>query len=104
MRRYAVKTRFAFNGTFFIAARNKGEAKEFVEKQCGLVLGGNIHSTLPGDGVDWDFLIHPEKAVGRVNVSPLSMMSSAMRTCLSVMGISISFVTRTMPEDSFLSP
>jgi hypothetical protein len=71
MRRYAVKTRFTFNGTFFIAARNKGEAKEFVEKHCGLVLDGNIHSTLPDDGVDWDFLMHTEKTVGLISVSPL---------------------------------
>jgi DNA repair protein RadC len=68
-RRYAVKTRFAFNGTFFITAGNKSEAKEFVEKHCGLVIGGNIHSTLPDDDVDWDFLVHPEKTVRRISVS-----------------------------------
>jgi hypothetical protein len=68
MRQYAVKTRFTFTGTFFITARNKNEAKEFVEKHCGLTLGGTIHSTLPDGGVNWDFPVHPEKSVGRISV------------------------------------
>jgi hypothetical protein len=63
---YAVKTRFSFTGTFFIKARNKNEAKEFVEKHCGLVLGRGIHSTLPDEDADWDFPMHPEKAVIRI--------------------------------------
>jgi len=51
-RKYAVKTRFSFTGTFFIKARNKDEAKEFVEKDCALVLGRGIHSTLPDEVLD----------------------------------------------------
>ena len=65
-RRYAVKTRFSFVGTFFINARNKDEAKEVVEKHCGLVLGRGIHTTLPDDDVDWDFPMHPDKTIGQV--------------------------------------
>ena len=64
-RQYAVKTRFSFTGTFFIRARNKSEAKEFVEKHCGLVLGRGIHATLPDEDADWDFPMHPDKAVAR---------------------------------------
>jgi hypothetical protein len=48
MKKYAVKTRFAFTGTFFINAENKEEALERVEKDCGLVTGGGIHSYLNG--------------------------------------------------------
>jgi hypothetical protein len=66
---YAVKTRFTFEGTFFITAKNKEEAKEMVEKHCGLVLGRSIHTTLPDDIVDWDFPVHPEKAIGKVGVN-----------------------------------
>jgi hypothetical protein len=66
MNQYAVKTRFIFSGTFFITARNKGEAKEFVKKHCGLVLGGSIHTTLPDECADWDFPVHPDTAVGRI--------------------------------------
>jgi len=69
MRQYAIKTRFGFTGTFFIAARNKDEAKEYVEKHCGLVMGGSIHSTLPDDVVDWDFPMHPDKTVSRISLN-----------------------------------
>ena len=69
MNQYAVKTRFVFSGTFFIAARNKGEAKEHVEKHCGLVLGRSIHTTLPDEYADWDFPLHPDKKVIRVALS-----------------------------------
>jgi len=69
MRVYAVKTKFNFTGTFFIIAKTKEEANEYVKKHCGLVLGGNIHSTLPDDVVDWNFPIHPEKEIIRVRVN-----------------------------------
>ena len=65
-RKYAVKTRFSFTGTFFVTARNKDEAKEIVEKHCGLVLGKGVHSTLPDEDANWDFPMHPEKAVIRI--------------------------------------
>jgi hypothetical protein len=68
-RQYAVKTRFSFTGTFFITARNKEEAKEYAEKHCGLVLGGNIHTTLPYEIVDWDFPVHPDKTVSRICIN-----------------------------------
>jgi len=67
MRRYAVKTRFTFAGTFFVTARNKDKAKELVEKHCGLVMGRGIHSTLPEEDVDWDFPMHPDKTVSRAS-------------------------------------
>ena len=69
MRVYTVKTKFNFTGTFFIKAKNKEEAYEYAEKHCGLVLGGNIHSTLPDDVVDWNFPMHPEKEIIRVRVN-----------------------------------
>jgi hypothetical protein len=62
-KQFAVKTSFVFTGTFFVYAESKAQAKEFVEKHCGLVIGGNIHSSLPCDVVDWDFPAHPEKVV-----------------------------------------
>jgi hypothetical protein len=58
-----VKTLFIFDGTFSVKADNKSQAKEYVEKHCGLVIGGHIHSTLPDEDVDWDFPIHPEKII-----------------------------------------
>jgi hypothetical protein len=63
MKRYVVKTRFVFDGEFYIAALNKAEAKDRVEKDCGLVMEGGIHSTLPNEDVDWNFDMHPEKKI-----------------------------------------
>ena len=62
-RKYAVKTRFAFKGTFLITAGSKAEAREYVGNHCGMVSGGGIHSSLPADSVDWEFPAHPDKAV-----------------------------------------
>jgi len=67
-KRYAVRTRFAFDGLFLVSAVNEARAREYVEKHCGLVLGGNIHSTLSEEAVDWDFPVHPEKSVGRATL------------------------------------
>jgi hypothetical protein len=69
MSQYAVKTRFIFTGTFFISADSREEAREYVESHCGLILGGNIHSSLPYDVVDWDFPIHPDKTINRIKLT-----------------------------------
>jgi hypothetical protein len=63
---YGVKTRFIFTGTFFVRTGSKAKAKRLVEENCGLVLGGGPHSSLPDDDVDWDFPVHPEKERGRI--------------------------------------
>lgn len=60
---YTVPVKFVFEGRFFIKADNNEQAQEYVEKHCGLVIGGNIHSTLPDDDVNWDFPVHPEKII-----------------------------------------
>jgi len=68
MKEYAIKTRFVFEGKFFIKASNKKQARKYVEKHCGLVLNRGIHSTLPDDIVDWDFPYHSEKQIGRMTL------------------------------------
>jgi len=61
MNTYAVKTRFIFNGTFYIKALSELEAMEKVQNNCSLVLGGKIQTAcMPCDEADWDFPIHPE--------------------------------------------
>jgi hypothetical protein len=65
MATYRVKTRFIFTGAFFVRAENKKEAKRLVEENCGLILGGGPHSSLPSSDADWDFPLHPEKKTGR---------------------------------------
>ena len=63
--KYEVKTKFIFTGAFIIEANSPEQAKEFIHKHCGLVFGGNIHTTLPEDDCDWNFALHPEKITGK---------------------------------------
>lgn len=51
-KQYTVKTKFVFEGEFYITAESKEQAKEYVMKHCGLVLGGDIHTTLPDEICD----------------------------------------------------
>ena len=51
MAKYEVRVRYAFEGTYMVAAGNREEAKRMVEEDCGLVLGGNIHTTRDDDEV-----------------------------------------------------
>ena len=55
---------FQFSGEFEIEANSPKQAQEFAEKHCGLVIGGDIHSSLPYEDVDWVFPTHPEKIIG----------------------------------------
>lgn len=64
---YDVPTKFVFKGTFRIKAESQEQAEEYVQKHCGLVIGGDIHSTLPENEVNWEFGVHPEKIVGNGN-------------------------------------
>lgn len=73
MKQYEVKTRFVFEGMFRVNAETPEEARRNVEQNCGLVMGGNIHTTLDEKDADWDFGIHPEteivdiKRIGKKN-------------------------------------
>jgi hypothetical protein len=61
MDKYVVEVDFVFSGKFFVDAIDKDDALRKIENHCGLVLGGNIHSTLPDDEIEWDFPVHPDK-------------------------------------------
>ena len=54
MARYRVNTRFVFSGVFEVEADSRTEARELVMKECGLVMGGSIHTTLDDEEVDWE--------------------------------------------------
>jgi len=70
MKKYKVKTRFIHEGSFFVYADDKRQAREYVDKHCGMVMGRGIHSTLHDETVDWDFPMHPEKRIGRIKEMP----------------------------------
>jgi hypothetical protein len=60
---FQVKMKFIFEGIFEVKAQNREEARKFIEKHCGLVIGGDIHSTLPDEDINWEFSVHPEKEI-----------------------------------------
>ena len=60
MKKIEVKVRYLFEGTYSVAADDRNEARTMVTRDCGLVLGGNIHTTLDDDDVDWEFDVHPD--------------------------------------------
>ena len=78
MAKYEVRVRYAFEGTYTVAAGSREEAERMVEEDCGLVLGGNIHTTRDDDEVtDWDFGCHPDMEILSINQkggkSPMSL-------------------------------
>ena len=64
MAKYDVKVRYAFEGTYTVVAEDRDQAERMVTEDCGLVLGGNIHTTCGDDEVtDWNFDCHPDVQV-----------------------------------------
>ena len=67
---YRVRTQYIFDGVFDVVAESKEDARQKVLQNCGLVMGGSIHSTLPDDEINfssnalnnsWTFDTHPEE-------------------------------------------
>ena len=65
---YRVRTQYIFEGVFEVVAESREEVRQKVIQNCGLVMGGNIHSTLPDEEVNWAFSTHPEVRRGRITV------------------------------------
>lgn len=63
MKKIEVKVRYLFEGTYTVAADDRNEARTMVTRDCGLVLGGNIHTTLDDDEADWKFDVHPDMQI-----------------------------------------
>lgn len=63
MKKIEVKVRYLFEGTYTVAADDRNEARTMVTRDCGLVLGGNIHTKLDDDDVDWEFDVHPDMQI-----------------------------------------
>ena len=63
---YRVRTQYIFEGVFEVVAENKEDARQKVLQNCGLVMGGSIHSTLPDDEINWAFDKHPNKRIDRI--------------------------------------
>lgn len=65
---YRVRTQYTFEGVFEVLADSKEDAQQKVLQDCGLVMGGSIHSTLPDEEINWAFSTHPEVKTTRVTI------------------------------------
>ena len=72
---YRVRTQYIFEGVFEVLAESKEDARQKVLQDCGLVMGGSIHSTLPDEEINfssnalnnsWAFSTHPEVKTKRI--------------------------------------
>ena len=63
---YRVRTQYIFDGVFDVIAKSKEDARKKVLQNCGLIMGGSIHSTLPDDEVNLAFDRHPNKRIDRI--------------------------------------
>ena len=63
---YRVRTQYIFEGVFEVVAEREEDARQKVLQNCGLVMGGSIHSTLPDDEINWAFDRHPNKRIDRI--------------------------------------
>lgn len=65
---YRVRTQYIFEGVFEVVAESKEDARQKVLQDCGLVMGGSIHCTLPDDEINWAFDKHPEVKATRITI------------------------------------
>ena len=63
---YRVQTQYIFDGVFDVVAENKEDARQMVIQDCGMVMGGNVHSTLSDNEINWAFDRHPNKRISRI--------------------------------------
>ena len=49
---YRVRTQYIFEGVFEVIAESRESARQKVIQDCGLVMGGNVHSTLPDEEIN----------------------------------------------------
>jgi len=56
---FEVDVTFSFSGKVRVRAVDAGEALVVVQRDLGLVLGGNIHTSNDQQVVNWDFDTHP---------------------------------------------
>ena len=63
---YRVQTQYIFEGVFDVVADSKEKVRLKVLQNCGLVMGGSIHSTLPDDEINWAFDRHSNKRISRI--------------------------------------
>ena len=65
---YRVRTQYVFEGVFEVVAESEEEARHKVILDYGLMMGENVHSTLPDEEINWAFSTHSEVRMGQITV------------------------------------
>ena len=65
---YRVRTQYIFEGVFEVVAESREEARQKVIQDCGMVMGGNVHSSLSDEEINWAFSTPPDVRTGRIIV------------------------------------
>ena len=65
---YRVRMQYIFDGVFDVVAESREDARQKVIQDCGMVMGGSIHSTLPDDEINWAFSAQPDVRTARITV------------------------------------
>ena len=72
---YRVRTQYIFEGVFEVVAESKEDVRQKVIQDCGMVMGGNVHNTLPDDEINfssnalnnsWAFDRHPNTRIDKI--------------------------------------
>ena len=72
---YKIRTQYIFEGVFEVVTESREDARQKVIQDCGMVMGGNVHNTLPDDEINfssnalnnsWAFDRHPNKRIDRI--------------------------------------
>lgn len=65
---YRVRTQYVFYGVFEVAAESREDARQKVIQDCGMVMVGNVHSSLLDEEINWAYSTHPDVRTGRIIV------------------------------------
>ena len=65
---FRVRTQYVFEGVLEVAAESREDARQKVIQDCGMVIGGNVHSTLHDEEINWAFSTHPDVRTGLITV------------------------------------
>lgn len=63
---YRVRTQYVFYGVFEVAAESREDARQKVIQDCGMVMVGNVHSSLLDEEINWAYSTHPDVRTGRI--------------------------------------
>jgi len=66
MKNFIATVRFSFEGQIEVRAETPSKARENIENHFGMTIG-HLHTTLEDEDIpDWDFPIHPDKQIVRI--------------------------------------